>query len=198
MDTNISKILHNHICTGLFNFFSNNDKNDWYYNIIDNKHLIHKIYNKRHLYIIIYINIEKDETYDIYQYYYELTDEINNIELCPIFENKIKYKTNNNIALINNRLLMICHQDYLFNELLLLELDELDNFLHIFYRNKCSYTYFFDENEYINNTYIFNITNDQNTIIIFLDTIKKTITIYENDDLYYNLNYNIYNPNLIY
>jgi hypothetical protein len=93
---------------------------------------------------------------------------------------------------------MICHQDYLFNELLLLELDELDNFLHIFYRNKCSYTYFFDENEYINNTYIFNITNDQNTIIIFLDTIKKTITIYENDDLYYNLNYNIYNPNLIY
>ena len=64
----INKILHNHIRTRLFNFFTDDDIDDWFFNNINNKiYVLHKIYDKKHLYMIIYSTCVDN----IYQHYYE-------------------------------------------------------------------------------------------------------------------------------
>jgi len=180
------KILHNHIRTGLFNFFTDDDIHNWSFNLYDdNNYVLHKIYDKKHLYMIL-------NNSAIYQYYYELKNEIDDDGSCPIIDGKVKYETIKNIVLINNNLYMICHQDYIFNELLLIN---FDNF-HIMYDNDQIVYSFYD---YIieGDNYILSEKDNKNskTIDIFLDIINKKILIYENDNLEYYLYYDVHNPN---
>jgi hypothetical protein len=130
--------------------------------------------------------------HNIYQYYFELKNEIEDDGTCPIIDDKVKYETIRNIILINNELYMICHQDYIFNELLLLNFTKNPQ---ITYDNGGLYVYSVDEYIIENYNYIFGVQHNDMIIDIILNMIDKTIIIYENDKLEYYLNYDIYNPN---
>ena len=187
----IEKILRNKIRTGLFSFFTNKDISGWSYNFTDNEYTLHKIYEKKHLYMIIYLS--KVDNYDIYQCYYELNNDIYDDGTCPIINGKIKYDTVQNIILINNELHMICHQNYIYNELLLFD---LKNKCNIIYDNGGSTAYSIEKSIIEGNNYIFYIKTDDIIIDIFINPINKNITIYENNKLEYFFNYNIYIPSL--
>ena len=189
----INKILHNHIRSRLFNFFTDDDINDWSFNTFDDtNYVLHKIYDKKHLYMITYTN-NTDNNMNINQYYYELKKEIDDDGSCPIINGKIKYETVKNIVSINNEIYMICHQDYIFNKLLLIDFKNLE----ILYDNGSNV---YSTNEYLieGNNYIFYVYDDDTTIDIFLNMIDKKITIYENNKLTYYLCCDIYDPNLVY
>ena len=189
----IEKILLNHTRTGLFNFFTDNDITNWSFNNLnDEEYILHKIYNNIHLYMIIYIkNKDKDNGYTIYQYYYELKNNIEDDGTCPIINGKVRYETNKNVVLINNELYMICHQDYIYNELLLMNFTKG----HILYDNGVN-VYTIEDNIIENNNYIFSVNNNEIVLDIFINIINKTIQIYENNKLENYLNFSVHDPNI--